>query len=55
MVHEDNGIGVLCGVVMMTTDGRIRHGAMTEGGREMGIEAGTGNEGEGWTRMFLRM
>ena len=55
MVHEGNGIGVLCGVVMMTTDGRIRHGAMTGGGREMGIEAGTGSEGEGWTCMSLRM
>jgi hypothetical protein len=53
MVHEGSGIGVLCDVVMMTTDDRIRHGAMMEGGRGMGIGTGTGSEGGG-TRMFLR-
>ena len=46
MVHEGNGIGVLCDVVMMTTDGRIRLGAMMEEEREMATGAGTGSEGE---------
>lgn len=46
MVHEGNGIGVLCDVVMMTTDGLIRLGAMMEEEREMATEAGTGSEGE---------
>lgn len=54
MVHEGSGIGALCDVVMMTTDARIHQGAMTEGGRGMGIETGRGTEGEGWTRMLLR-
>lgn len=54
MVHEGSGIGVLCDVVMMSTDARIRQGAMMEGGRGMGIGTGTGTEGEGWSRMLLR-
>ena len=55
MEHEGSGIGVLCDVVMMTTDGRIHHGAMTEGGTEICIGTETGSEGGEWTRMFLRM
>jgi hypothetical protein len=54
MVHEGSGIGVLCGVVMMTTEGRIRHGAMMERGRGMCIGTETGSEGEGRTHMSLR-
>jgi len=55
MEHEGSGIGVLCDVVMMTTDGRIRHEAMMEGGTGICIETETGSEGGGWTRMLLRM
>jgi len=54
MVYEGSGIGALCDVVLMTTDDHIHHGAMMEEGRGTDIGTGTGSEGGGWTRMFLR-
>lgn len=55
MEHEGSGIGALCDVVMTTTEGRIRHGAMMD--RETGIciETESGSEGGGWTCMLLRI